>query len=131
MSTNIFLNSLAYLLVNKAGSHCFQRMIDQRLHLFHKPHCVWQANMIIESGLIYPARVDVEKPQIPDRVECMNIQATWFLSCGRNDFAQGELNSGFLIGESVKACKNEQFHDYFSMLKAAKDPLVLHLPKDS
>jgi hypothetical protein len=41
-------------------------MIDQRLHFFYELPCVRVVDMVIERGLIHPARADVEQARIPD-----------------------------------------------------------------
>jgi hypothetical protein len=109
-------NVLRIRLLEKVSSRRIELVIDQRLHLVYKLHGVREADMIIERGLIYPAGMNVEQPHIPDRAERMNAHTTRFLSRSCNDLAQCTLNSSFLTGSSVKACKDEQFHVLFSML---------------
>jgi hypothetical protein len=55
-----------FRLLDKVGSRRIELVIDQRLHLFDKLNGVWLVDMMIECGLIHPARVNVEQPCIPD-----------------------------------------------------------------
>ena len=84
---NALTNSLSKALFDKFGSRRIKLVIDQRLHLFYKLHCVRLADMIIKRDLIYPARVDIEESLIPNRVERINAHTTRFPSCRCNDLA--------------------------------------------
>jgi hypothetical protein len=63
----VFITSLLQIrLLNKVGSRRIELVIDQRLHLFDKLNGVWLVDMMVECGLIHPARMNVEQPCIPD-----------------------------------------------------------------
>jgi hypothetical protein len=106
-------NVLRIPLIDEVGSRCIELVIDQRLHFFYKLLRVRLADMIIECGLIHPARVNVEQPRIPDRAERMNAQTTRLVSGRCNDFAKRGLDTSFLTRPSVKARKDEQFRNLF------------------
>src|SRR4030095_5832273 len=104
---HVLTNSLPKALLDKIGSRRIELVIDQPLYFFYKLLCVRLADMIIECGLIYPARVNVEQTRIPNRAKRMNAQTTSFQSRRRNHLTQCSVNSSFLTGASVKPCKDE------------------------
>jgi hypothetical protein len=61
-------------LFDNGSSGRIELVIDQRLHLFYKLLCVWLGDVIVECGLIYPARVNVEQARIANRAECMKLK---------------------------------------------------------
>src|SRR4029450_5089160 len=100
---------LSKTLFDNVGPRGIELVIDQRLHFFCKLLYVRLADMMIECGLIHPARMNVEQTRILDRTEDMNFQTTRFLLSRRcNDFAQRVLHTFLLTCESVKARKDKQ-----------------------
>jgi hypothetical protein len=86
------MNCLPKALLDKIGSRRIKLVIDQRLHLFDKLHGVRLLDVIIERGLIDPARVNVKQLWILVRTERVNAQTTRFLSRWRDDLAQRAVN---------------------------------------
>jgi hypothetical protein len=101
------MSSLPKALIDKIGSRRIELVVNQQLHLFDKLHGVRLLDVIIERGLVYPVRVNVEQPRIPNGAKRMNAQTTSFLSRRRNDLTQRSLNSSLLIRASVKTGKDE------------------------
>src|SRR5262249_21002326 len=109
--------------LDKVRARRIEFVIDQWLYFFDKSHRVRLFDVIVEGGLVDPARMDVKQPGVLDRPERVNAQTTGFLSCWSNDPEQCAFNFSFLTGTRVKTGEDEQFHGWFKLrLKDRQSP---------
>ena len=85
-------------------------MIDQRLDLFDEVNGMWQGGVVIEGGLVFPARVNVEQLRIVGGAKRVNIEATGFLARRQENIPQ-RVGHGILIaGTSMEPREDKEVH---------------------
>lgn len=84
-------------------------MIDQGLHLFHKTHRVWQLDMMVEGGFIFPARINVEESRILSCAEGVDRETAGLLPGWAEYFLDSRGDCILFAFLSVKASEDEEF----------------------